>query len=149
MENLDDQLKDFRFKMKVEKRWSDLDEVAHVNNAVYLTYFEQARGFYFYESCKWDWKIDGVILASNQVDYIRPILYLDPTYIYVRTSRLGTKSLEVKYIITNEYEGEKILMSKGSSVLVMYDYKTQASVAVPEHIKRDLKAYEPLEIQTK
>jgi acyl-CoA thioester hydrolase len=144
MESLEDHLKPFRFRMKIQKRWSDLDEVAHVNNAVYLTYFEEARGYYFYEACQWDWKIDGVILANNQIDYIRPILYLDPTYIYLRTSKLGNKSLEVQYIITNEYEDKKILMSKGSSVLVMYDYKTQASVPVPDYIRERLKQYEPV-----
>jgi acyl-CoA thioester hydrolase len=136
MENLEDHLKPFRFKMKIQKRWSDLDEVGHVNNAVYLTYFEETRGYYFYEACKWDWKVDGVILANNQVDYIRPILYLDPTYIYIRTSRLGTKSIEVQYLIVNEYEG--------SSVLVMYDYKTQSSVPVPQYIRERLAAYEPV-----
>jgi acyl-CoA thioester hydrolase len=78
------------------------------------------------------------------VDYIRPILYLDPTYIYVRTSKLGNKSLEVQYLILNEYEDKKILMSKGSSVLVMYDYKTQASVPVPQYIRERLKEYEPV-----
>ena len=144
MENLDEILKGFRFKMKLQKRWSDLDEVAHVNNAVYLTYFEEARGYYFYEACKWDWKVDGVILANNQVDYIKPILYLDPTYIYVRTVKLGTKSVGIQYLLTNEYEDKKILMSKGSSVLVMYDYKSQSSVPVPNYIRERLKAYEPV-----
>jgi acyl-CoA thioesterase FadM len=49
----------------------------------------------------------------------------------------------VQYLITNEYEDKKILMSKGSSVLVMYDYKTQTSAPVPDYIRERLKAYEP------
>ena len=147
MENIDDLLKQFRFRMRIAKRWSDLDEIGHVNNAVYLTYFEESRGYYFHESCQWDWKVDGVILASNQIDYIRPILYLDPAYIYVRTSKLGNKSFEVQYLIVNEYEDKKVLMSRGSSTLVMYDYKTKGSVAIPDYLRERIKAYEPQAIQ--
>jgi len=147
MENTEDILKQFRFRMKISKRWSDLDEIGHVNNAVYLTYFEEARGYYFNESCEWNWKVDGVILASNQIDYIRPILYLDPTYMYVRTSKLGNKSFEVQYAIFNEYEDKKVLMSRGSSALVMYDYKTLASFPIPERLRERIKAYEPQPIQ--
>jgi len=143
MENIDDLLKQFRFRMRIAKRWSDLDEIGHVNNAVYLTYFEESRGYYFHEASQWDWKVDGVILASNQIDYIRPILYLDPTYIYVRTTKLGNKSFEVQYVIVNESEDKKILMSRGASTLVMYDYKTKGSVSIPDYLRERIKAYEP------
>lgn len=146
MENLDDVLKAFRYKQKVEMRWSDLDEVGHVNNAVYLTYFEQGRAFYFHESCQWNWKEDGVILASNQIDYIRPLYYPAPAYIYLRTSKLGNKSFEVQYVIVNEYPDRKELIVKGSSTLVMFDYKTQASFPIPDRIREKLKAYEPTPI---
>ena len=129
--------------MKVEKRWSDLDEVGHVNNAVYLTYFEQSRVFYFHEACQWDWKVDGIILASNQVDYVRPVLYPDPTFIYVRVSKIGNKSFEIQYVITNEYEDKKVLMSRGSSVMVMYDYKTHATFPVPDRIREKIVEFEP------
>jgi len=36
----------FRFFTTLEVRWRDLDALGHVNNAVYLTYLEQARVHY-------------------------------------------------------------------------------------------------------
>ncbi|MBP6731369.1 MAG: thioesterase family protein, partial [Chitinophagales bacterium] len=51
MLNLEEEKAKFRFKMKLDIRWSDMDEMRHVNNAVYLTYFEQARVYYFNEAC--------------------------------------------------------------------------------------------------
>ena len=33
----------FRFSVPIEVRFRDLDAIGHVNNAVYLTYLEQAR----------------------------------------------------------------------------------------------------------
>jgi|SRR5947208_14273112 len=37
----------------VQIRFRDLDPLAHVNNTVYFTYFEEARSFYFDHLEKW------------------------------------------------------------------------------------------------
>ena len=34
---------DFYFFKSIESRWSDMDALRHINNAVYLSYFESAR----------------------------------------------------------------------------------------------------------
>lgn len=143
MENIEEILRQFRFRMRIAKRWNDLDEAGHVNNAIYLTYFEEARAHYFHEACQWDWTKDGIILANNQINYFRPLLYPDPAYIYTRTTRIGTKSIELQYLIVNEYEDHKILVSRGSSVVVTYDYRAQGSVLVPQYTRDRIAAYEP------
>lgn len=147
MEQLENSLQHFRFKQKIDIRWSDLDALNHVNNAVYLTYFESARGYYYHETCRWDWSKEGFILASATVNYIRPILFPSECYIFVRTSKIGTKSMEQEYIIIEEKNGEKIMMANGKAVLVMYDFATNKSVEVPLHVKEKLSNYEPATIQ--
>lgn len=142
--NLEEEKMKFRFKMKLDIRWSDMDEMRHVNNAVYLTYFEQARVYYFHESCKWDWTAIGAILANAHVDYLRPVVFPNPTYVYVRTSRLGTKSFEVVYMITSIVNGVEELTTTGHTTMVMFDYKTNGSVIMPEDLKQKLRDYEVL-----
>ncbi|MBP6731294.1 MAG: acyl-CoA thioesterase, partial [Chitinophagales bacterium] len=132
----------FRFKMKLDIRWSDMDEMRHVNNAVYLTYFEQARVYYFNEACQWNWKEIGAILANAHVDYIRPVVFPNPTTVYVRTSKLGNKSFEVHYLITSVVNGVEELTTTGHSTMVMFDYKTNKSVTIPEHLRERLNNYE-------
>ncbi|MDG1262127.1 MAG: acyl-CoA thioesterase, partial [Flavobacteriales bacterium] len=63
----------------VEVRFGDIDVMGHVNNAVYLSYFEQARMAFFKELIggEWDWNEAGILLARNEVDYIQPILLSD------------------------------------------------------------------------
>ena len=129
--------------MKLDIRWSDMDEMRHVNNAVYLTYFEQARVFYFHEACEWNWKEIGAILANAHVDYIRPVVFPNPTYIYLRTSKLGNKSFELHYMITSFVNGVEELTTTGHTTMVMFDYKTNKSVAMPENIRERITAYEP------
>ncbi len=143
MLNLEEEKMKFRFKMKLDIRWSDMDEMRHVNNAVYLTYFEQARVFYFHEACEWNWKEIGAILANAHVDYIRPVVFPNPTYIYLRTSKLGNKSFELHYMITSFVNGVEELTTTGHTTMVMFDYKTNKSVAMPENIRERITAYEP------
>jgi len=134
----------FKFKMKLDIRWSDMDEMRHVNNAVYLTYFEQARVYYFHDACQWDWKEIGVILANSHVEYLRPVVFPNPTYVFVRTSKLGNKSFEIQYIITSFVNGVEQLTSTGYSTMVMFDYETQGSVPMPDHLRERITNYEGL-----
>lgn len=128
--------------MRLDIRWSDMDEMRHVNNAVYLTYFEQARVYYFHESCKWDWKEIGAILANSHVDYWKPVVFPNPTYVYVRTSKLGTKSFELHYLITSFVNGKEELTTTGYTTMVLFDYNDNKSVVMPEHLKQKLRDYE-------
>jgi len=143
MESIADLLAPFRHKAKVEMRWSDLDEAGHVNNAVYLTYFEQARIHYFHDVAQWDWKEYGVILASSHIDYISPLYFPTDAYIYTRTRRVGTKSFEVECIIVAEKDGIQTLVTKGYTTLVMFDFKTKVSYAIPDFIRDKLFHFEP------
>ncbi|MBL0308457.1 MAG: acyl-CoA thioesterase [Bacteroidetes bacterium] len=140
---LEDERKKFRFRMPLEMRWSDMDELGHVNNAVYLTYFEQARIHYFQESCEWNWKETGVILANAHIDFLRPVVYPNRTFIYLRTGKIGTKSFELNYLMTTEMKGREKLATTGSTTLVMFDYARQESMAMPDFLREKIVAYEP------
>jgi len=142
MLSLEEEKAKFVFKMKVDIRWSDMDEMGHVNNAIYLTYFEQARVYYCQESCEWDWRELGVILANAHLDYVRPVVFPDPTFIYVRTSKIGNKSLVINYMITTLVDGVEQLATTGYTVMVMFDYKSNQSMLVPDSIREKLRKYE-------
>ncbi len=142
MLNLEEEKAKFRFKMKLDIRWSDMDEMRHVNNAVYLTYFEQARVYYFHEACEWNWNEIGAILANAHVDYLKPVVFPNPTFVYVRTSRLGNKSFETQYLITSFVNGKEELTTTGYSTMVLFDYKTNTSVVMPDSLRERIRNYE-------
>ena len=60
---------------QIQIRFADIDVMGHVNNAVYLSYFEMARVHYFKQILgeEWDWNSDGILLARNEIDYLSPI----------------------------------------------------------------------------
>jgi acyl-CoA thioester hydrolase len=114
-------------------RLTDIDILGHVNNAIYLTYFEIARMHYFAELVgnEWNWMEEGVVLVKNEVEYLKPIVLNDVPYVKVFLLQLGTKSFTLGYEITvNDH-----LVTKGSSVLVGFNSKTKSTIEIPERMK--------------
>ncbi len=125
-----------------EVRFSDIDAMGHVNNAVYLSYFEQARIHFFkgLRGEKLDWEKNGIILAKNIINYYIPILLGDQVEIHVHKGKLGTKSFELEYKLYKR-EGEKLtLCTDGISVLVCFDHVANTTMAIPDSWRAFLKA---------
>lgn len=114
-------------------RLTDLDILGHVNNALYLTYFEIARMHYFAElvGTDWNWMEEGVVLVKNEVEYLKPIVLNDVPFVKVTLIQLGTKSFTLGYEITVNDQ----LATKGSSILVGFNSKTQSTIEIPEKMK--------------
>jgi acyl-CoA thioester hydrolase len=117
-------------------RLTDLDILGHVNNALYLTYFEIARMHYFAElvGTEWNWMEEGVVLVKNEVEYLKPIVLNDVPYVKVSLIQLGTKSFTMGYEITVNEE----IVTKGTSVLVGFNSTTQSTIEIPEKMKNAL-----------
>ncbi len=137
---------DFHFRTLVEIRWSDLDAFQHVNNAVYLTYFEQGRIQYFRDlEIPWNWRETGAILAHASVDYRAPLHFNDRAFIFVRCSRLGTKSMDFEYLIGVEQpDGSLITATTGTTCLVAYSYEKGLSVKLPFEARKQIELVEGL-----
>lgn len=138
--NIDKNL--FRFRSPIHIRWADIDALQHVNNAVYLSYFEQARIDYFREVVVWNWDELGMILASNTVHYHKPLFARDQAWVKMRTSRLGNKSFEMEYLVVRKQgDGEEIITS-ASAVMVAYDYRADQTIPLPASYRTAIEAFE-------
>jgi acyl-CoA thioester hydrolase len=67
-----------RFVYDVALRWSDMDAYGHVNNARFLTLYEEARVAMFFVAARatgvWSFE-EGIVIARQEVDYLRPVDY--------------------------------------------------------------------------
>lgn len=143
MNELQNELQSFRFSTKIPIRWRDLDPLNHLNNAVYLTFYEHARMLYMHEGLKWDWQTHGLILAHATIDYKVPVLLTDMhTQIYVKCSQLGNKSIVNQYIMTIERDNTQLVASTAKTVLVCFDFVTNKSVIIPTEVKLKIEHYE-------
>lgn len=131
---------------KIEVRFADIDRFNHVNNAVYLSYAEQARIMYCDEVLgdTIDWKKNGLILAKAEANYLRPIHLYDNIIVETECTKIGNKSLHLYYRIFKITDTEKLEMCNGLTILVGYDYVNNCSMpilpewrkAIEEHTNR-------------
>lgn len=126
----------FPYVEPVAVEFRDIDALGHVNNAVYLSYFEQARIGYSLKL------VDGAsltdltfILAEANVTYLRPAFFGDTLDVGVRVSEIGTKSFVMEYGIRNQ---RRELVARGRTVQVWFDYDARLSVPVPDRFRRNV-----------
>ncbi len=133
----------FRFSITISVRFDDMDALGHVNNAKYLTYFEEARLAYWVNLFSLDYsniQSVGLILANAHVDFRAPAKLGDFLTVHIRVPEFGTKSFPMEYRIENSKT--KQLIADGSTLQVMYDYEQNATIPVPDDVKKKILEFE-------
>ncbi len=117
----------------IQVRFSDLDVMGHVNNSVYLSYFEMARVHYFAAilGLQWNWNEHSVLLVRNEIDYLSPILLHQKPLVYIHLENIGNKSFTLGYQIK---VNDKIV-TKGKSIMVAYDVKNSKTISIPDKMR--------------
>jgi acyl-CoA thioester hydrolase len=118
-------------------RFRDLDPMGHVNNAVFLTYIEQARVVYLSQvGAATGLEEMNIIVARVEIDFKAPVRLGQEVEVSVRASRLGTKSFDLDYVL--RVDGE--VVAEARSVQVAYDYERREPVALPQEWREKMAA---------
>ena len=123
---------------RIQVRFADIDAMGHVNNAVFLHYFEQGRIQFFKEviDSEWDWNKYGLIVARNEIDYLKPVLLEDEIYITGKLGAFGNKSFQMHmHLFKQTTKGEESCV-KGLVTLVCFDYELKQTIPIPEAWKK-------------
>jgi acyl-CoA thioester hydrolase len=115
--------------------------MGHVNNAVYLSYFEYTRVYYFEKLLgqNWDWKNNGTLLIKNEVEYLKPILLSDKPQIEMFIGKIGNKSFTFHY----ETRVNGILYTKALSIMVSYNQFDKKTIQIPDEMKNSFSLLKP------
>ena len=126
------------FSHTLQVRFRDCDAMGHVNNAVYLTYLEEARFAYWRSLWGPDLRAPsapGVILARAEIDYRRAAKYGDVLAIRMSLESIGRSSITAAYEIVDQ-EGQVVANAK--TVVVTYDYRAGRPVPVSDEVRARL-----------
>lgn len=131
--------KDYPIYKKIETRWRDLDAFGHVNNAVFATYIENARGTLFE---KWNLPFDGtgqsLIVASMTINYHQQLKHPSEIIVGQIITRIGNTSFDIESgLFNNANKNNPVATSK--VVIVCFDFDKQKSVRVFKQIIDDSK----------
>lgn len=137
---------DFKYQTPIPIRFSDMDLFGHANNAIFLTYFEQARSNYWKEIIGWDWDEMGIILAKAEVEFISPVILTDELFAYVKTSRVGNSSFDIEYLLVSKTITGEQVRAKGKTIQVAIDYKQNKPAPIPKNYKNRMIDYDQISI---
>jgi acyl-CoA thioester hydrolase len=114
-------------------RWSDMDAYGHVNNARFLTLYEEARVALFFTGAREMGLTsfeDGVVIARHEVDYLRTLDYgADCTGALraaaVRIEMWIEEIRPSRFTIAYEMIDADVIASRARSVCVPYNLEQQ------------------------
>jgi acyl-CoA thioester hydrolase len=130
----------FRFVHAQEVAFRDLDVFGHVNNAVYLTYIENARIRYLREVLGVESLEDLlVILAKVNIDFRSRASLGEVLEIGARVSHIGTKSFDLDHEVRGP---DARLVAVASTTLVTFDYRGDTTMLVPDLWRERIESFE-------
>lgn len=127
--------------LALDVQWGDVDALGHVNNTRYLTWFESARIALF-------GRIGlasvapltvGPILATTTCDFLRPVVFPARVEVGVRAVSIGETSVKMEYEVRDAAAAET-LYARGTSVVVIIDYRTMQKIRVPDDVRAAIAA---------
>jgi acyl-CoA thioester hydrolase len=122
-------------RIPIETRYNDYDSRGHVNNAVYLTYFEAARWKLWLEHFG-DVADPPIILAEATVRFLRPALMGVPLAVDITLGEIRTRSWTWNYRVVDP--SDETAYAEGSTALVYFDYERREAAPIPPYLRRKL-----------
>jgi len=137
-------MSNYQFHHPIEVRYGDLDPQGHLNNAKFVTFFEQARIQYIRHlglfKAGQSFMDIGVILADIHIAYKKPVEWGTPVKVGVRTLKIGNKSMTVEQTVVHAETEE--LYAIGEAVMVAYDYHAGKSIPIPDEWREAVRQLE-------
>lgn len=116
--------------------WGDQDAFGHVNNTIFLRWFESSRIAYTTQIGLYDLfraRRIGPILAAVSCDFRRQVQFPDTVHVGARIDRIGRTSLVMSHAVVSRALGA--VAAEGTSTIVVFDYDAGVPVPVPDELR--------------
>lgn len=124
-------------RFPVQRRFSDIDALGHVNNVVYFDYLQEARVHVMRESGL----VSGLssfthVVVRQEIDYRKPLYLSDePAVVEIWVSHIGRSSYTFAYRIHDEHDA---VVAEAKSVMVCIDPTDGTPVRVSDDLRASL-----------
>lgn len=125
---------------RIPVRWADMDELGHVNNAVYFTYLEQARIELLQRLGEDRWPgapETGPVIVAAELTFKKPVVYPATVLVHVYGGAPGRTSMPLDNVVTVEGD-EDIVYLEARTTLVWVDRATGRPTPLPDVLRRHL-----------
>jgi acyl-CoA thioester hydrolase len=127
------------FRAEIQRRFSDLDLMGHVNNVVFPEYIQEARILMFREMFGGRSSGSSFVLARQEIDFRRPItLKPEPVVVETWLTKIGRSSFALGHRILDV---DEVVAADAAAVMVCFDTEQQAAVALPQPLRDVLQGF--------
>ena len=123
-------------------RFGDLDAMRHLNNVVYLRFFESARIAYLSELSPDHSPANpergsyGLIFAEGHINYRSPVQFDEEVEVRCTIAEVRRSAFRMNF----EMHVEDRLAAEGYGWLVGFDYGAQKAIRLPDELRDALEA---------
>ncbi|MDE6538315.1 MAG: acyl-CoA thioesterase [Muribaculaceae bacterium] len=131
-------LSDFHHSCDIQIRFNDVDVLGHVNNTVYMTYYDTGKAHYFSEILgrRVDWKHVECVIANIDCAFLAPIFFGEDIEVLTRCEKIGEKSFKLLQVIREKKSG--MMKSACETVMVAFDPQSGIAIGIPEEWREAL-----------
>ena len=117
---------------EVSVRFNDMDSLSHVNNALFNSYFEEARIQVLQEIPEWIEDLErkrSFVLRKSTIEYLAPILY--PDTLLIGSGLLRVDAARVYALQAVYSSNTNRLCSTAETMGVWFDLQAQRPTRIP------------------
>ena len=136
-------ISDYKIFIEQDIDWGDMDAFGHINNILYIRYFENARINYFNKtSMMKDYPTTGVgpILAKVNCTFIFALTYPDLIKVGAKVTEFKQDRFVMDYLIHSTKENKAAAV--GSSEIVMFNYRSNQKTSLSNQLKQEIESLE-------
>jgi acyl-CoA thioester hydrolase len=126
----------------IQLRFCDTDSLGHINNAVFLSFFEACRVDWLSHmkvaSAMDSWNVLPIILARAEIDFLKQVYLEDQVEVRASITHIGNTSFQQVYDLLSPQRG---LLARGRAVLVWFDIEKNQKAPIPEAARNFMQQY--------
>ena len=132
----------FKSVLPIQVRMTDLDPFGHVNNGIFLSYYDLGRLDYIQQvtdnALSWN-ELDSVLVHVS-CDFKDSVLFNDAVFVGTKVVELGNRSIKMlQHIFT---ENPYCLKGTCYSILSGFDKEKNCSKPISEELKKKIRNFE-------
>jgi len=132
----------FRHSLDLQLRFNDVDMFGHINNSVYLQFFDLGKLRYFNDVLGKDFMKSGlqVVIVNINCNFYAPTFINEHIEVLTTIKSIGEKSLTLEQRIASKDNGD--IKCIATTIMAGYDPKTLKSVSIPDEPRMMFEKFE-------
>jgi len=126
--------KKYKHKIEEKVKFHEVDMMGVVNNAIYFSYFEDARMAYLkylkdnYDLGEMMEEDSFFIMAHNEINYLLPAKYDEELIVYTKIEWIKITSIGFNHVVVNKISNKTIAIGHGVMVHIKLSTKKKQNL---------------------